>query len=88
MMTTPSFRALIKGMIDNDAQATVRNLEYVHVGRKTRDRFLKAKAQPPANRPERLLSTTASGVRGARAVFSPPNRVIVWHPAPDYAHFV
>ena len=44
MMTTPSFHALIKGMIDNDAQATVRNLEYVHVGRKTRDRFLKAKA--------------------------------------------
>ena len=43
MMTTPSFRALIKGMIDNDAQATVRNLEYVHVCRKTRDRFLKAK---------------------------------------------
>lgn len=44
MMTTPSFRALIKGMIDNDAQATVRNLEAAHVGRKTRDRFLKAKA--------------------------------------------
>lgn len=44
MMTTPSFRTLIKGMIDNDAQATVRNLEDVHVGRKTQDRFLKVKA--------------------------------------------
>jgi len=45
MMTTPSFRALVKGMIDNDAQATVRNLEEVHVGRKTQDRFLKVKAK-------------------------------------------
>lgn len=44
MMTTPSFRALVKGMIDNDAQATVRNLEDVHVGRKTQDRFFKVKA--------------------------------------------
>ncbi len=43
MMTTPSFRALIKGMIDNDAQATVRNLEEAHVGRKTQDRFFKVK---------------------------------------------
>ena len=42
-MTTPSFRALIKGMIDNDAQATVRNLEEAHVGRKTQDRFFKVK---------------------------------------------
>ncbi len=44
LMATSSFRALVKGMIDNDAQATVRNLEEAHVGRKTRDRFLKAKA--------------------------------------------
>ena len=43
LMTTPSFRALIKGMIDNDAQATVRNLEEAHVGRKTQDRFFKVK---------------------------------------------
>ena len=44
LMATSSFRALVKGMIDNDAQATVRNLEDVHVGRKTQDRFLKVKA--------------------------------------------
>ena len=44
LMATPSFRALIKGMIDNDTHATVRTLEEAHVGRKTRDRFLKAKA--------------------------------------------
>ncbi len=41
LMATSSFRALVKGMIDNDAQATVRNLEEAHVGRKTQDRFLK-----------------------------------------------
>ena len=42
-MTTPSFRALIEGMIDNDTHATVRTLEEAHVGRKTQDRFFKVK---------------------------------------------
>lgn len=43
LMKTSSFRALIKDMIGNDAQATVRNLEAAHVGRKTQDRFSKVK---------------------------------------------
>ena len=42
-MRTPSFRALIKDMIGNDAQATVRNLKRAHVGRNTQDRFCKLK---------------------------------------------
>ena len=40
-MFTPSFLALLKDMIDNDAQATVRNLCVAHIGRKTQSRFSK-----------------------------------------------
>ena len=40
-MFTSSFLALLKDMIDNDAQATVRNLCVAHVGRKTQGRILK-----------------------------------------------
>ena len=40
-MKTPSFMALLKDMIDNDAQATVRNLCVAHIGRKTQRHFSK-----------------------------------------------
>jgi len=40
-MFTPSFISLITGMIDNDAQATVRNLCAAHIGRKTQARIKK-----------------------------------------------
>lgn len=38
-MFTPSFIALLKGMIGEDAQATVRNLCVNHVSRKTQSRI-------------------------------------------------
>lgn len=40
-MFTPSFLALLKDMIDKDAQATVRNLCVAHIGRKTQGRINK-----------------------------------------------
>lgn len=40
-MFTPSFLALLKDMIDEDAQATVRNLCVNHVSRKTQGRIQK-----------------------------------------------
>ena len=40
-MFTPSFLALLKDMIDNDAQATVRNLNVAHIGWKTLGRIRK-----------------------------------------------
>lgn len=40
-MFTPSFLALLKDMIDDDAQATVRNLCVSHVSRKTQGRIQK-----------------------------------------------
>lgn len=40
-MFTPSFLALLKDMIDDDAQATVRNLCVNHVSRKTQGRIQK-----------------------------------------------
>jgi hypothetical protein len=41
LMFTPSFLALLKDMIDTDAQATVRNLCAAHIGRKTQRHFSK-----------------------------------------------
>ena len=40
-MFTQSFLAMLKDMIDMDAQATVRNLCVAHIGRKTQSRFSK-----------------------------------------------
>jgi hypothetical protein len=40
-MFTPSFLALLKDMIDEDAQATVRNLCGSHISRKTQSRIQK-----------------------------------------------
>ena len=40
-MFTPSFLALLKDMIDKDAQATVRNLCAAHFSRKSQRHFSK-----------------------------------------------
>ena len=40
-MFTQSFLAMLKDMIDMDAQATVRNLCVAHIGRKTQSRLVK-----------------------------------------------